>query len=117
MADWSVPFGFAPVNVQLELINYNWTFPNTNPGINKNHNPIKTVSNIKPKRALKFICRPNHLKVYIYIYVCVCVCVCVCERERERFLWWNDYHRSKWSSLFALHMAVMPMGKVWIFFF
>ena len=34
-----------------QTINSNWTFPDTNPGIKKNHNPIKTVVSIKPKRS------------------------------------------------------------------
>ena len=33
----------------LWTINSNWTFPDTDLGIKKNHNPIKTVATLKTK--------------------------------------------------------------------
>ena len=50
--------------------------------------------------------------------MCVWVCVCVCVRP-----WCNGYRRRKWTRrqefkpwtrLIAFHIALIPLGKVWI---
>ena len=81
-----------------QTINSHRTFTDTNPGIKKNHHPIKTVTTIKTKESgqinhelledgskvrntcrskkkkkneleTKFTCEHIHFKVYIYIYI------------------------------------------------
>ena len=50
-----------------QIINSNWTFPDTNSGIKKNLNPTKTVTTIKTKgkTQINYLLPEDDLKIHV----------------------------------------------------
>ena len=58
--------------------------------------------------------RHKHTDIYIYIYIYIYTYICPwCNGYRRRK--WTRRHKFKsWTRLIAFHIALIPLGKVWI---
>ena len=71
-----------------------------------------------------------YIYICVYVYACVCMCVCAadslvsifylkkrscprCNGYRRR-KWTRRHEFKSWTRLIAFHIALIPLGKVWI---
>ena len=91
------------------------------------HELIKSNANIKP--CFFYLALPTNIYIYIYIYnfhhtTCESMCDTLpSTATNQRCPWCSRYRRRKWARryefksctrMIAFHIALIPLGKVWI---